>query len=75
MHKNSTLDWIAYILLIVGGLNWGLVGAFNYNLVSMIFGSASTITRIIYVLVGISAIYVIAMCGKKCKASTTGASM
>jgi len=44
--------------LIVGGLNWGLIGLFNFNLVTTIFGTA-IITKIIYVLVGISAIYMI----------------
>ncbi len=55
----STVDWIAYVLTIVGGLNWGLVGAFNFNLVSAIFGDMSALSRIIYVLVGLSAIYLI----------------
>ncbi|WP_269913979.1 DUF378 domain-containing protein [Acinetobacter sp. HY1485] len=57
--RMSTVDWIAYVLTIVGGLNWGLVGAFNFNLVSAIFGDMSALSRIIYVLVGLSAIYLI----------------
>ena len=56
--EHSVWDWIAGILLIVGGLNWGLIGLFNFNLVTTIFGAA-IITKIIYVLVGISAIYMI----------------
>ena len=48
-------------LLIIGGLNWLLVGLFDYNLVNAIFGSVSVIERIIYVLVGLAAIYVAAM--------------
>ena len=56
--EHSVWDWIAGILLIVGGLNWGLIGLFNFNLVTTIFGTA-IITKIIYVLVGISAIYMI----------------
>lgn len=57
--KLSTIDWIAYVLTIIGGLNWGLVGAFNFDLVAAIFGEMSTLSRIIYVLVGISALYLI----------------
>ncbi|RYZ90096.1 MAG: DUF378 domain-containing protein [Moraxellaceae bacterium] len=57
--KLNTVDWIAYVLTIVGGLNWGLVGAFNFDLVAAIFGEMSALSRIIYVLVGISAIYLI----------------
>jgi len=51
------LDIIAMILLIIGGLNWGLIGAVNFNVIEVIFGSAWFITRLIYLLVGISAIY------------------
>lgn len=48
------------ILLIIGGINWGLVGFFNYNLVSAIFGgSLVIISRIIYAVVGLSALYAI----------------
>lgn len=53
----GTWEWVALILLIIGGLNWGLVGLFNFNLVDAIFGAASIITRIIYILVGLAAIY------------------
>jgi len=54
----NALDWIAVVLVAVGGINWGLVGLFNYNLVSGLFGT-TIFTRIIYTLVGISAIYLI----------------
>ena len=56
MAKNA-LDWIALILLIIGGLNWGLVG-FGYNVVETIFG-AGTLANIVYWLVGLAAIYTI----------------
>lgn len=49
---------IALILLVVWGLNWGLVGFFGFDLVAAIFGDASVLSRIVYSLVGISAIYV-----------------
>lgn len=55
MAKNA-LDWIATILVIIGGLNWGLVGLFNFNLVTTIFGT-SMMTTIVYILVGLAAIY------------------
>jgi len=51
------LDWIALILLIVGGLNWGLVGLFDFDLVAAIFGNRSMISRLVYALVGLSALY------------------
>ena len=54
--KLNTLDIIALILVIIGGLNWGLVGLLNFNLVSAIFGQG-TIAAIVYILVGLSAIY------------------
>ena len=62
--KMSTIDWISVILLIIGGLNWGLVGLFNWNLVAAIFG-ASVVANIVYVLVGLSALYAIYNLSKK----------
>jgi uncharacterized membrane protein YuzA (DUF378 family) len=50
------INGIALILLVVGGLNWGLVGIFNFDLVAAIFGVMSLISRVIYALVGVSAI-------------------
>ena len=56
---NKVLMWIALILVIIGGLNWGLVGFFDFDLVAAIFGTMSTVSRIIYDLVGIAAIVMI----------------
>jgi len=53
----KTLDVISCVLLVIGGLNWGLVGIFNFDIVAAIFGSMSVISRIVYLLVGISALY------------------
>ena len=53
------LDWLSYVLVIIGGLNWGLVGLFNFNLVDELFGVQSAISTIIYVLVGLSAVYLV----------------
>lgn len=54
----NILDWIALVLVIIGGLNWGLVGLFYFDLVGAIFGYG-WITRIIYMLVGLAALYMI----------------
>jgi len=54
----KTLDVLAMVLLIVGGLNWGLVGLFQFDLVAAIFGGpAAIVSRVVYILVGICAIY------------------
>jgi len=58
MEKNA-LGWIALILLVIGGLNWGLVGLFNFDLVAEIFGATSIVADIVYVLVGLSAIWML----------------
>ena len=55
--KMKTIDVIVAILLIIGGLNWGLVGIFSFDLVAAIFGAMSALSRIIYILVGLSALY------------------
>lgn len=68
------LHMIAFILLVVGGLNWLLV-AFNYNLVEMIFGAGSQISMIIYILVGLSAIFEVVMHKKLCKMCGSGGMM
>lgn len=55
-QRFNVVDWIAIPLLIVGGLNWGLVGLADFDLVAALFGEMSALTRIIYILVGISAL-------------------
>ena len=67
MKNLNALDWIAIILLIVGGLNWGLVGIFSFDLVAAIFGDMSLISRIVYILVAISGIYILFSLGKLAK--------
>ena len=67
MKNHHLVEIIAAILLIVGGLNWGLVGLFKFNLVDAIFGDMHMITRVIYVLVGLSAAYKV-VCWAKAKA-------
>lgn len=53
------IDKIALVLVIIGAINWGLIGIFNFNLVSTIFGDMTLISRIIYALVGISGLWAI----------------
>ena len=54
----NILDWVAMALLVVGGLNWGLVGLFEYDLVAEIFGGSTEIlSRIVYSLVGLAAVF------------------
>jgi uncharacterized membrane protein YuzA (DUF378 family) len=53
----NAVDWIAMVLLIIGGINWGLVGLFGFDLVAAIFGDMSTLSRLVYILVGLSALW------------------
>jgi len=64
MKKLNVLDWIALILVIIGGLNWALVGIFNFDLVEFIFSSIMIIGRIVYILVGLAAIYLLIIAAK-----------
>jgi uncharacterized membrane protein YuzA (DUF378 family) len=57
MRRLNGTDWLALVLVLIGALNWGLVGLFNFNLVDEIFGSMTAITRVVYTLVGVSALY------------------
>ncbi|MDR2729109.1 MAG: DUF378 domain-containing protein, partial [Chitinispirillales bacterium] len=59
MRHLNALDWIALVILIVGGLNLGLMGFFGFDLIAAVFGAMSFLTRVIYALVGISALYTI----------------
>jgi uncharacterized membrane protein YuzA (DUF378 family) len=54
----KTIDVLAAVLLVVGGLNWGLVGAFQFDLVAAIFGGTdAALARVVYLLVGLSAVW------------------
>lgn len=64
-EKKSVIDWIALILLIIGGINWGLVGIGVGDLVELIFGSIPILATIVYVLVGLAALYTIYFLFKK----------
>lgn len=58
---------IIYVLILVGALNWGLVGAFGFDLVAYLFGDMTFVTRIVYMLVGFAAILKIIYLLKNCK--------
>lgn len=60
----KTLNYAALTLVIVGALNWLLVGLFKFNLVDAIFGELSFLSRVIYSLVGLAGLYSIAFFGK-----------
>ena len=57
--NNKAMDCTAQTLPIIGAVNWGLIGFFNFNLVAFLFGSMTWISRIIYALVGLCGLYLI----------------
>ena len=71
-NTKKILHMVVFTLVIIGALNWGLVGLFNVNLVELILGAGSALAKVVYVLVGVSAVYLGAthmndckICGKK----------
>jgi uncharacterized membrane protein YuzA (DUF378 family) len=62
----TALDRIALVLVVIGAINWGLVGAFQFDLVAALFGGqAAPIARIVYVLVGLAGLYCITLLFKR----------
>ena len=59
MNTLKVLDWVSLVLVIIGGLNWGLVGIFQFDLVAYLLGVASLISNIVYILVALAAIYLL----------------
>ena len=62
--RNKAIDTVILTLVIIGAVNWGLVGFFKFDLVAYLFGSLSLLSRIIYALVGLSGLYVLSMYGR-----------
>lgn len=60
----KTLDYIALILVAIGAINWGLIGFFDFDLVRVIFGDMTLVSRIVYALVGISGLYSLSFFGR-----------
>ena len=63
----KALHMVSFTLLIIGGLNWLLIGLFNYDLVGGVFSFSGMLVRLIYILVGLSAVYLIFTHKKSCK--------
>lgn len=64
--NSKAVHMITFLLLVVGGLNWLLVGAFDYDLVAALLGAGSTLAKAVYILVGLSAIYELLTHKKSC---------
>lgn len=62
----KVLNCVCLTIAIIGAINWGLIGFFDFNLVSAIFGDATAFSRVIYALVGLSGLYMISMYGRAC---------
>ncbi len=60
----KTLDYISLVLVVVGAINWGLIGLFDIDLVRVIFGEMSMLSRIVYILVGIGGLYSLSFFGR-----------
>lgn len=60
----KTLDYLVLILTIVGTLNWGLVGLLNFDLVRVLFGNMTLLSRIVYVLIGFCGLYSLSFFGR-----------
>lgn len=65
--NNKTLHLLTYSLVVVGALNWGLVGLLDFNLVNALFGTWPNVEKLVYLLVGASAVYDFAGHMKYCK--------
>ncbi len=61
---NRGFDYTALVIAVIGAINWGLIGIFRLDLVRMIFGDMTWISRIIYVLVGLSGLYLLSFFGR-----------
>ena len=66
----KTLNCVALTIAIVGAINWGLIGFFNFNLVSFLFGEMTLLSRIVYALVGLCGLYLITFYGLLCDRET-----
>ena len=56
MNFMNVVKWITYTVVIIGALNWGLVGTFDFDLISFLFGEMSALSRVIYSIVGLCAV-------------------
>lgn len=63
----KTVHMVAFLLVVVGAVNWGLMGLMNVNLVNMLLGSMQSLEKVVYVLVGVSGVYLAATHMQDCK--------
>lgn len=70
----TVMDKIALCLLVVGGLNWGLVGIFDFDLIAWAFGSGAVISRILYILVAVAALWCISLLFRRTESMSAEAS-
>lgn len=70
--QNKGLHMVAFLLVVIGGLNWLLVGLFSWDIGQLFGGMSAMISRIVYILVGLSAIYLLATHKKDCKVCSGG---
>ena len=59
MNKLSTFDWVALIIIIVGAINWGLVGLFKIDIIKVIFGDMTIFARMLYIIVGLAGLHLL----------------
>ena len=69
--QTKTLDYVALALVVIGAINWGLVGFFQFDLVATLFGAMSWISRIVYAVIGIAGIYSLTLFGRVSENSRT----
>ena len=69
--NNKTLHMVTYLLVVVGALNWGLIGLFDFNLVMTLVGSWPMVEKVVYILVGFSAVYDFMAHMQYCKTCST----
>ena len=64
--KSKGFDYFVLTLVIIGAINWGLIGFFKFDLVAFLFGQMTWLSRIVYALVGLSGLYTISLFGRVC---------
>ena len=71
----KTLDWIVLTLIVIGAINWGLIGFFQFDLIAMIFGGMHAgLSRTLYAIVGLSGLYALSLFGRFNSDSSSGRS-
>ncbi len=73
--NSKGLDYTVLLIVIIGAVNWGLVGFFKFDLIAFLFGDMSWISRIVYALVGLAGLYMVSMFGRVLSIGADHASM